>query len=111
MKLAVFVAASWLSQAQLRDWVKSLADGTVVLLTDDLSDGNMVLLRQLKCSEVVVLVARTPGMMRSVQAIETAKRRRDEAMAAVADSVVDFGEMPGGSTRFAGQLTLVQEER
>lgn len=110
-RVAVFVSYAWTDQMRLRVWAKQLIPyHTVVLLNDEPSEGNATLMRQLRCSEVVCLVARVPGQMRTLRAIEDAKRRRDEVMAELATVIVDFGDLPGGSTRFAGrQISVIQE--
>jgi hypothetical protein len=106
--VAVFIAPTWHDQARLRRWAKSL-DGTeaFVLLTDEPSEGNTVLLRQARCSGVIAAVVRVPGLMRSPQELQWARSRRDEMMARVAGSIVDFGDVVGGQSRFPGKQTLV----
>jgi hypothetical protein len=110
-RIAVFVSPGWTDDMRLRVWAKSLRPDVIVLLTDDPSEGNVVLMRQLKCSDTVCLIARIPGTMRSIRAVVDGKRRRDETMVSLATRVVDFGDLPGGSERFVGRQTLVILER
>jgi hypothetical protein len=105
--VAVFVAPTWTDQARLRLWAKTLEAVDMVLLTDDLSDGNVVIARQLKCSEIICALVRTPGVMRSLPALEGARRARDAKMALLASTIYDFGELPGGSERFVCRRTIV----
>lgn len=107
--VAVFIAPEWHDQAKLRRWAKSLEDSSteLVLMTDDASDGNAVLSRQLRCSGVVSAFVRVPGMMRSAAELQRARAKRDDAMASVATVIVDFGDLVGGQSRFSGKQTLV----
>jgi hypothetical protein len=113
--IAVFAAAAWTDQARLRLWAKTVGAAvvasqelqTVVLLTDDPSEANNVLARQLRCSNVVCAIVRTPGTMRSTIELGRARLRRDLAMAQLADAIFDFGEMSGGRRRFPDKQTFV----
>lgn len=118
--VAVFLAASWHDQAHLRLWVKTLQEQSrlwstglvkLVLLTDDLTDGNMVVGRQCKCSGVVSAIVRAPGLMRSPGELAKARDERDLVMAMAADLVFDFGELPGGRDRFAHKQTVLVASR
>jgi hypothetical protein len=107
---AVFIAQGWSDQTFMRMWVKMLVKKpTMVLATDDVTDGNSVLLRQLRCSGIVAAVVRIPGVMRSAVELARARLQRDSAMAELATVIYDFGEMPGGVERFAGKQTIVVE--
>lgn len=111
----MFAAAAWTDQARLRLWAKTVGAAavasqqlqTVVLLTDDPSEANNVLARQLRCSNVVCGIVRTPGTMRSTSELGRARLQRDLAIAQLADVIFDFGEMSGGSRRFPDKETLV----
>lgn len=97
--IAVFVSPAWRDQAALRLWAKLLADpastGNVkvelVLITDEASDGNSILARQLRCSGVVCAVVRLPTVLRSQQQLDEARSTRDTIMAKHVDLVWDFG--------------------
>ena len=92
--VAVFVSPDFLDMGRLRVWareVRSQAPGTVALLTDDPSEANTVLARQLRCEGVVHGIVRTPTTLRSREQLETARRDRDTAMIELADAVVTFG--------------------
>jgi hypothetical protein len=92
--IAVFVASDWLDQPRLKVWAKKVPKDAVVLLTDDPSDGNTVLARQLRaCEELVIAVVRTPGTRRSPQSALDAWVKRDATMIAIADRIVVFGQM------------------
>lgn len=114
--VAVFVAPEWIDQARLRTWAKLVGDSrtstgeriiSMVLLTDDMTDGNSTLSRQFRCSDVVNAVVRVAGMLRSHQSLAAARADRDLVMAQVADVVVDFGHIEGGCDRFPGRRTTV----
>jgi hypothetical protein len=113
--IAAFVAPSWTDQARLRVWVKTIGAASaasqelqpLVLLTDDPSDGNNVLARQLRCSNVVCAIVRMPGTMKSTIELAKARLQRDLAMARLADVVFDFGVMSGGCRRFPDKETFV----
>lgn len=106
--LAVFIAPGWSYQAIVRLWVKQLRQQPkMVLVTDDVTEGNTTLLRQLKCSSIVGAVVRMPGVMRSEAELERARLQRDAAMADLASIIYDFGDVPGGPNRFAGKQTVI----
>ena len=88
--VAVFADPTWVDQAKLRLWAKTRTEGTVVLLTDDVTDANTVLARQLRCSGIVCMVARTPGTMRSEEEMRKSRAVRDRAMLELATEVVRF---------------------
>lgn len=104
--VAVFVAPSYLDQARLRLWAKTV-ETELVLLTDDPTDANAVIARQLRCSGVSSAVVRVTGTLRSTLAIELARERRDHLMARLADKVIDFGKL--NSRRFPGIQTTGYE--
>lgn len=113
---AVFVSEDWLDQARLRLFAKAIGAAkhptgervfVLVLLTDELTDANGTLSRQFRCSEVVNAGVRIAGTLRSKEALDAARTLRDQAMAAVADVVFDFGHIEGGSERFPGKRTWV----
>lgn len=115
--LAVFVSPLWKDQAAIRLWAKLLGgsrSGTsrvdktaptirgiqveLVMITDDVSEGNAVLARQLRCSGIVCAVARLPTVLRSQSELDEARKQRDSTMAVVADAVWDFGGVFVGTT-------------
>lgn len=104
---AVFVAKDWLDTDKLRLWVKRLPHGVFVLLTDENTESNVVLIRQLRCDCITYALVATPGRLRSRANYEAAIIARDEVMAAVAKHVVDFGELPGGPGRFHNHVAIV----
>lgn len=96
--IAAFVSPAWSDQSALRLWAKLLGSVSeeyenlrIVLITDDASEGNAVLARQLRCSRIVCAVVRLPTVLRSQEALDKARHQRDSAMAMVADVVWDFG--------------------
>lgn len=88
--VAVFVAPVFLDAGRLRVWAKTQAQSLFVLLTDDPSEGNTILLRDLRCAGVVSAIVRTPGTQRSPAEREVARHRRDDYMAAAASKIVIF---------------------
>lgn len=89
--VAVFVSEAWLDQARLRLWAKQQASaGPCILLTDDVTDANTVLARQLKCSGVVVAIMRGAGTLRSAEELVRSRVKRDATMMAVSDETVVF---------------------
>jgi hypothetical protein len=105
--VSVFIALDWSDQASLRMWAKTMMlSEFLVLLTDEVTDGNAVLGRQLRCSGVVSASVRLPGLMRSELALEKARRLRDQTMARISDTIFDFGNVQGGLDRFAGKRTI-----
>lgn len=113
--VAAFVALDWSDQGYLRLWAKTLRERsikwngpvTMVLLTDDVTDGNAVLTRQLRCSGIVSAAVRVPSTMRSQLELDRARLERDLTMANLADVVFDFGNVAGGTWRFPGKDTIV----
>lgn len=105
--ISLFVAEDWLDHTQLRQWVKqTLSQMAFVLITDDFSTANAVLLRELRCSGIVVGVVRTPGSQQSALELASARFRRDSYMAAHSKHIFDFGRMPGGPERFGRPVTV-----
>lgn len=105
--VAVFVELAWTDQARLRLWAKQQnADTAFVLLTDEPSDGNTVLARQLRCSGVVAAIVRIPGVMRSVAELERARCLRDLSMLEVSDSIVMFGSGMLIDTKYSQRAVL-----
>ena len=89
---AVFASALWVDQSRLRIWAKQ-TKAALVLLTDDATDANVVLARQLRCSAVVAATVRVAGTLRSVQALTQGRAQRDEVMLQVSDEIVVFAQM------------------
>lgn len=97
--VAAFVSPLWKDQSALRLWAKLLGAKVateIVLITDDASEGNVVLARQLRCSGIVCAVVRLPTVLRSQEALDKARHQRDSAMAMVVDAVWDFGGVFAG---------------
>lgn len=92
--VAVWVTTGWTDVARLRLWAKQVPTSFCILLTDDVTEANTVLARQLKCSDVTVGLIRLPGALRSADALWKARVRRDEVMVSLADEVVVFGSDP-----------------
>lgn len=93
--VAVFVSPDFVDMGRLRVWARQLHSHdarTVVLLTDDPTDANSVLGRQLRCEHVVHAVVRTATTLRGLNELEQARRDRDAAMIAIATEVVLFGD-------------------
>ena len=105
--IAVFVAEDWFDIEPLRMWVKLQPKTALVLLTDDVTDANAALTRQMRCDGIVSAMIRTPSARRAPAEYAAAKVKRDQYMAAVATSVVDFGNVAGGPNRFAGKVAAV----
>ena len=90
--IAAFASETWSDQARLRVWAK-LFEGQselCVLLTEESTDANVVLARQLRCSGVAVALMRAGGTLRSPPELRAARARRDVLAMRMADEIVVF---------------------
>lgn len=101
--VGVFIADGFLDRELIQAYAKRVQDSTVILLTDDPSEGNSVMMRSLRCKRVVYGIIRCPGTFRSMDEFREAQKYRDACLAEMSDVIVDFGELPGGSSRFGGK--------
>ena len=89
-RVAVVGSAKWPDENPVRVAVKSLAAGTMVLVDDEPCAATSAAIRQCRCSNLVSVQFRQPGLGRDVVA---ARADRDAAMFQLADSLLIFGEL------------------
>lgn len=109
--VAVFVAPVYLDAGRLRIWAKTQARSLFVLLTDDPSEGNTILLRDLRCADVVTATVRTPGTQRAPAEREAAKLMRDDYMVAASARLVIFDTCAEWEARYPSKARLFIPDR
>jgi hypothetical protein len=107
--VAVFVADDYTDVLRARAWAKQQTSGLFVLLTDDPTDVVTAIARQLRCEQVVHAHVRVPSQARGL--LTDARSRRAEAMVAIANRVVLFGDEPFESEPWKERLRFADCEQ
>lgn len=90
--VAVFAAVDYTDYGRIRVWAAQQSQKQMlVLVTDDPSEQNAVLVRQLRCYEVAYAVVHMSAVVRSLADMQTAQARRNRVMLEMASQVVTFG--------------------
>lgn len=90
-RIAILGGLLWADHNTVRDRIRVLPEGTVVLLDDDPFQVQTAAIRQCRCSGLVAVVHRLPNTT-GKKAIE-ARALRDSVMLGSASRVLVFGEL------------------
>lgn len=101
--VVIFGAPNWRDETVVKNYVKTLPPGTVVLVDDDPFLVGPTAARQARCSNLVALVGRLPTG-NSRKAVES-RKERDQVLLDLANRIVVFGELTPDR-----ELTLAEYE-